>query len=260
MSSAAAENPAISIVTVVFNGRQVLPVTMASVLQQTWSPLEYVLVDGASTDGTEAFIREVSSDYARSGGPISVRWVSEPDEGLYHAMNKGLHMATGEWVLFLNAGDAFRDPDTLVRMMGQRTPDTDVLFGETMLVDADRKPLGTRSERTTQHLPERLDWRSLRLGMVVCHQAFLTRRSLAPDYIAGNLAADIDWIIRILKRSRRVVHTHLVVVDYLTGGVSRQRHRQSLWDRFRVLQRHFGFFPNLWNHVLIFLRALFLRR
>ncbi|MEY3050438.1 MAG: hypothetical protein RLY31_223 [Bacteroidota bacterium] len=249
------QSPSISIVTVVFNGRQVIPVTVASVLSQTWSSLEYVVVDGGSSDGTVDYLRETLSDYTRSGGPISVRFVSEPDEGLYHAMNKGLHMASGEWILFLNAGDAFRQPDTLERMMRYRTEETDVLYGETMLVDSKRQPLGTRSETTTQRLPEQLDWKSLRFGMVVCHQAFLARRSLATEYIPDNLAADIDWIIQLLKRCRRAVHTHLVVVDYLIGGVSRQRHRQSLWDRFLVLQRHFGFFPNLMNHLLILLRA-----
>jgi glycosyltransferase involved in cell wall biosynthesis len=242
------EKPSVSIITVVFNARDLLQGTMASVFEQSWPHIEYIVVDGGSSDGTAELIRA-------QAGRIS-RWVSEPDKGLYDAMNKGLRMATGDFVWFLNAGDRLFAPDTVERVMLQCTPQTDVLYGEVMLVDDQRRHLGTRSELTAQKLPDRLHWKSLRLGMVVCHQAILVRRSIAPFFIENNLTADIDWVIRSLRQSRQSIATGLILAEYLQGGVSKKRHRRSLSDRYAVLKRHYGFLPNLLGHVWILLRAL----
>jgi glycosyltransferase involved in cell wall biosynthesis len=242
-------NPTIlSVITVVYNARELLDGTLRSVLAQTWPHIEYIVVDGGSSDGTAGLIAAHSARIAR--------WVSEPDKGIYDAMNKGLVMAGGDFVCFLNAGDRFFSPDTVEKMMTQCGPQTDVLYGEVMLVDAARHHLGTRSELTAQKLPTRLSWKSLRMGMVVCHQAFAVRRSLAPPYIENNLAADIDWVIRVLKQSRETVHTGLVIAEYLQGGVSKQRHRRSLRDRYAILKDHYGFWANLFAHALIILRAV----
>lgn len=189
------------------------------------------------------------------GGKL-MRIVSEPDEGLYDAMNKGQRMASGDFILFLNAGDRLFERTTVEKILHQATPDTDVLYGEVMLVTELRTHLGTRSELSTQVLPKNLTWESLRKGMVVSHQAFIARKAICPEYMADNLAADIDWVISILKRSRQNVHTGQVVAEYLVGGVSKQRHRESLWDRYEVLKKHYGFLPNLWAHVQIVWRGL----
>ena len=149
------------------------------------------------------------------------------------------------------------EAQTVEKVMLQGTPETDVLYGEVMMVSFARRRLGTRSELTTQKLPEALTWESLRHGMVVCHQAFVARRNIAPAYLAGNLAADIDWVIEILKKSRKNVHTHLLLAEYLQGGLSKQRHRQSLKDRYEVLKKHYGKWPNLRAHLCIFIRAFF---
>ncbi|MCU0348607.1 MAG: hypothetical protein MUC59_16840, partial [Saprospiraceae bacterium] len=157
----------------------------------------------------------------------------------------------------LNAGDELPQADTVEKMMLKYTPDTDVFFGETNLVTFTRHNLGTRSQLTTQKLPTALTWESLRLGMVVCHQAFIARRAIAPAYMYGNLAADIDWVIEVLKKSRKTVNTGQVLANYLTGGVSKQRHRQSLKDRYAVLKKHYGQWPNLLAHAQIVLRSIF---
>jgi glycosyltransferase involved in cell wall biosynthesis len=243
--------PKLTIITVVYNGAPLLEGTIQSVAAQKAGAWEYLIIDGASTDGTLDMIQQYASTITR--------WISEPDRGLYDAMNKGLSMARGEFVWFLNAGDHLASPDTLEQVIPLLAADTDVVYGEVMLVDEDRQPLGTRSEITAQRLPEKLDWQSLRRGMVVCHQAFIARRSIAPTYIDGNLTADIDWVIRILKKSRKVVHSHLTLADYLTGGVSKQRHQQSLRDRYQVLRDHYGWLPNLLAHLGILMRAVWNR-
>jgi hypothetical protein len=241
------ESPSVSIITVVFNARELLEGTMRSVFSQSWPHIEYIVVDGGSKDGTADLL-------TANSGRIAA-WVSEPDKGLYDAMNKGLHMATGDFVWFLNAGDHLFAPDTVEKVMEKCRPATDVLYGEVMLADDARRHLGTRSELSAQKLPTHLTWKSLRLGMVVCHQAILVRRSIAPFFIENNLTADIDWVIQALKKSRETINTALILAEYLQGGVSKKRHRQSLKDRYAVLQRHYGFLPNIFGHVWILLRA-----
>jgi glycosyltransferase involved in cell wall biosynthesis len=241
--------PKISIITVVYNGADVLEGTIKSVLAQTYPNIEYLIIDGKSKDTTLAIIEK----YA----PQLAFWSSESDKGLYNAMNKGLRRATGDFVWFMNAGDHIATPETVANIVACCTETTDVLFGEVTIVDGLRKPLGTRSALSTQKLPERLTWQSLRFGMVVSHQGFLPRRSIAPEYMHGNLAADIDWVIVCLKRARTITHTHLTIADFQTGGISSQRHQQSLGDRFEVLSQHFGYIPTVFAHIYITFRAVF---
>jgi glycosyltransferase involved in cell wall biosynthesis len=252
-----ARPPLLSIITVVYNGGYYLSGTARSVLAQTYPHIEYIIVDGGSTDHTGTVIKLVEISNEKLLNAKMLKWISERDNGLYDAMNKGLRMATGDFVWFLNAGDELMAANTIEKMMQSYTPETDVFYGETMLVTFTRHPLGTRSTLTTQKLPEKLTWESLRLGMVVCHQAFVARRAIAPLYIEGNLAADIDWVIEVLKKSRLTVNTGQVLVNYLMGGVSKQRHRQSLKDRYEVLKKHFGLWPNLFAHIRIVMRAIF---
>lgn len=243
------KKPIISIITIIYNGVDLLPGTIESVVGQTYRAIEYIVVDGGSTDGTVAVIEKYADQISQ--------WISEPDKGLYDAMNKGLKMATGDFVWFMNAGDHIYASDTVEKMMKEWTPDTDILYGEVMLVDDARKELGTRSATTKQKLTTPLHWQDLAKGMVVCHQGFLPRREIAPLYIENNLTADIDWVIKCLKASKRTTATEIIVASYLVGGLSKQQHQQSLKDRYFVLKEHFGFWRNLWNHLGILLRRLF---
>jgi len=243
------KTPTISIITVVYNCVDLLPGTIESVIGQTYSNIEYIVVDGNSTDGTVAVIEKYTDQISQ--------WISEPDKGLYDAMNKGLKMATGDFVWFMNAGDHLYALDTVEKMINKWQPDTDILYGEVMLVNDDRQELGTRTATTKQKLTNPLHWQDLAKGMVVCHQGFLPRRTIAPSYIENNLTADIDWVIKCLKTSKRTTPTDMVLASYLVGGLSKQQHQQSLKDRYSVLKTHFGFWPNLWNHVGILLRRIF---
>lgn len=242
--------PVLSIITVVYNGAALLPGTVESVRRQTLQTFEYWIVDGASSDGTVDLIQQYAAQMP------NLRWVSERDKGLYDAMNKALHLAQGEFVWFLNAGDHLHAADTVEKMLACREADTDVFYGDTLLVDDARKPMGVMSELGTRTLPSNLHWRHYLGGMRVVHQSFVPRRSLAPDYLYGNLCADYDWCIRILKKSRRNTFTGQILSDYLIGGISKKRHRQSLKDRFAVMREHFGLVPTLLAHVWIVLRAI----
>jgi glycosyltransferase involved in cell wall biosynthesis len=249
--------PLISIITVTYNSATLLEGTINSVLQQTYPHTEYLIIDGASTDHTKEVIALGELVNQRLIHEKLYRWLSEPDNGLYDAMNKGLRMASGDYVLYLNAGDQLFEENTLEKLMKHVSGDTDVIYGETMLVNETRRHLGTRSELTTQKLPDSLHWRSLKYGMVVCHQAFIARRGIAPFFIQGNLAADIDWVISVLKKSRKTVNSGIIISEFLIGGLSKKKHRQSLLDRYKVLKAHYGFLPNIWNHLFILVRPLF---
>ena len=247
-----------SIITIVYNGESLIGGTMQSVVNQTFTDYEYLIVDGKSTDATFEIVQDFQKKYPpdASGQAPRISAISERDKGLYDAMNKGLSRAQGEFVLFLNAGDHLVEPTTLEKLANAVSPTTDVLFGETMLVDEKRSHVGTRTALTVQKLPDRLTWQSMRFGMVVCHQSFLVRRKLAPQYIEQNLAADIDWVIKCLKKSNNQINTHIIISEYLMGGVSKTQHRRSLKDRYAVLKTHFGWLPNLLNHGVIVVRAL----
>lgn len=240
--------PTISIITVVYNGADLLPRTMQSVFDQTYPNIEYILVDGNSTDGTIDIIKANQDKISQ--------WISEPDKGLYDAMNKGLRMATGDFVWFMNAGDSIFDKNTLEKSMENYTSDTDVLYGEVMLVNDARKHLGTRTEITTQKLPEKLTWRSMKMGMTVCHQGFLPRRTIAPFYRLDNLSADIEWVILCLKKARKITHTKEILAEYLVGGLSKKRHQEGLKGRYEILKTYFGLLPNLVYHFFILVRGL----
>ena len=244
-------SPKISIITVVYNGESLLLPTMESVFEQTYPNIEYVVVDGGSKDGTPQIIERFKDKIDQ--------WVSEADKGLYDAMNKGIKMATGDFVWFINAGDKIYAADTVEKMMATYTPETDVLYGEVMMVNENDQELGTRSEITTQKLPQKLNWRSMAYGMVVCHQAILIRRNICPFYEMNNLTADIAWVIESLQKSKQTTATNLILARYLTGGISKKRHQESLKDRYIVLQRYFGFLPNLFNHLVIIVRAIIFR-
>lgn len=242
--------PVFSIITVVYNGASLLPGTVESVRQQTYPGIEYLIIDGASKDNTLDLIKQYAAQMP------NLRYMSERDRGLYDAMNKGLRMATGDFVWFLNCGDHLYAPDTVALAAASITPQTDVLYGDTLLVDDNRQPHGLMSEMSTRSLPERLHWRDYLAGMLVVHQSFVPRRSLAPEYRTDNLCADYEWCIRILRQSRENVLVSQPLTRYLMGGISKKRHRQSLFDRFTIMKDQFGLVQALMAHGWIVVRAL----
>ncbi|WP_234735038.1 glycosyltransferase family 2 protein [Tellurirhabdus bombi] len=241
--------PKLSIITVTYNAERYLERTIRSILANGQRPeVEYLVIDGASKDGTLGIIRQYEV--------VIQRWISESDRGLYDAMNKGLQAATGEYVWFLNAGDEVHDSQVIPQLLRAiDTQQADVYYSDALFVNESGQPVGLRSEITPHRLPKNLTWRDMDMGMKVCHQAFIARRIIAPQYPIDNLSADIDWEIRCLKAANKIVYLPFILCKYLTGGLSVQRHRQSLIDRFKVLATHFGTVPTLWNHARIVIRA-----
>ncbi|WP_166332616.1 glycosyltransferase family 2 protein [Sphingobacterium chungjuense] len=247
MSDQSHSHPTISIITIVYNNVRDIAYTLASVAEQSYSQVEYIVIDGASSDGT----LDVIHQYAQH---IDIL-VSEKDKGIYDAMNKGLARATGDYVLFLNSGDTLCDADTLCTVV-ERGNDADIIYGETKLVDEDRHIIGDRRHKA----PEQFDWRSFRYGMSICHQAIYVRRSIASPYDTNyQLSADIDWVIRAAKKAKTTQNVHAVVAKYLVGGMSQKRHQQSLKERYEIFKKHYGTLANIFNHLIIGIRLVFYR-
>lgn len=239
--------PKFSVITVCYNAEATLEDTIQSVISQTYHHVEYIIVDGASKDRTMDIVN-------RYRERISVV-VSERDKGLYDAMNKGIGLATGDYLCFLNAGDSFHEDDTLQQMVHSiHTPQLpDVLYGETELVDHEGHFL--RMRRLSA--PEVLTWKSFRQGMLVCHQAFFPRRDLVMPYdLRYRFSADFDWCIKIMKKSKVLHNTHLTLIDYLAEGMTTRNHKASLKERFRIMTRHYGWTSTLAFHLWFVLRLL----
>lgn len=251
-----------SIITCTYNAESVLQRTLDSVLEQTYSHVEHIIVDGASTDATLNMVEAYRQKSDAEDWCHEVRVKSEPDRGLYDAMNKGIQRATGQYVLFLNAGDVFPSADTLelvAESVGEGEEPPAVLYGDTDVVDDDGRFL--RHRRLSP--PRRLTWRSFMKGMLVCHQAFYARTDLAkvtPYDLHYRFSADVDWCIRIMRLARRrrlpMRNVGAVVVNFLDGGMTTTNHRASLKERFHVMAHHYGFVPTVLMHAWFVIRSL----
>jgi len=231
--------PTLSVITVVYNNVRDIERTIKSVIGQTYPHIEYILVDGHSTDGTVDVIKRYADRIAY--------WVSEPDNGIYDAMNKGLDRATGTYVLFMNSGDEIYAPDTVEQVFAS-APDADIYYGETEMFDENWESLGLRRHA----IPEQFNWRSFRFGMNISHQAIYIRRTIAGRYDTRyRLSSDIDWVIQAAKKANKIVNTQRLIAKYLVGGMSKKHHWQSLKERFRIFTKYYGLLPNILNHLLI---------
>ena len=237
--------PKFSIVTVTYNAGNVLDDTIQSVISQTYHHWEYIIIDGASKDDTLKVIDRYRDRIHKV--------VSEPDKGLYDAMNKGMKLATGDYVCFLNAGDSFYEDDTLLHMVhsiqGHELPD--ILYGETAIVDKHGHFLHMRRLSA----PEQLNWKSFKTGMRVCHQAFFVGHHLLEPYdMQYRFSSDFDWCIRMMKKAKHLHNTHLTLIDYMDEGLTTQNHKASLMERYHIMCKHYGWFSTTLHHIGFLLR------
>lgn len=255
-------NPVITIATVTYNAEATLERTLKSVAQQDYVCIEHLIIDGCSTDHTLSLVqRYVERNQTRH----NIRLICEPDSGLYDAMNKALLNATGEYIVFLNAGDCLHSHDTISSIArktewvkgGKRHPA--ILYGDTHLVDNDGNFLHRR--RLTP--PEKLTPDSFSDGMRVCHQSFYVRTDLArqePYDLNYRYSADFDWCIRLMKRATKrrlkMVNTRLVLTDYLSEGMTTRNRCASLLERFRIMTHHYGWPTTVAKHLWFIIRIM----
>lgn len=239
-------HPVFSIITITYNASRWLEPTILNVLSQSYPDIEYIIIDGASTDGTVDIIKRYESGISS--------WISEPDKGLYDAMNKGLERATGDYVWFMNAGDTIYTSDTvqqIVSLLQSRKRLPDIIYGETKVVGEQGKPIGMRRLKA----PEKLSWKSFRMGMLVSHQSFIVKRTMAPLYdLQYRYSADVDWCIRCMKQAKVFFNTRLILSNFLEGGVSSTQRKASLKERYDIMCRYYGTISTILLHFWFALR------
>ncbi|MCX3264129.1 glycosyltransferase family 2 protein [Pedobacter agri] len=237
--------PKLTVITIVYNNVRDIERTINSVLNQTYPKIEYIIIDGKSTDGTLAIIEKYRSKVSKI--------VSEPDKGIYDAMNKGLAIATGDYVLFMNSGDEIFDEHT-VQDIFDSAPGADIYYGETEMYNDNWQSLGRRRHEA----PEQFDWKSFKYGMSISHQAIYIKRSIVAPYdLSYKYSSDIDWIIKAAKKASSIVNVHRYVAKYLVGGMSKKKHRESLKERFNIFTKYYGLIPNIINHIIIAVNLAF---
>ncbi len=237
--------PKLTIITIVYNNVRDIERTINSVINQTYKKIEYIIIDGKSTDGTLDIVEKYSNQISKI--------VSEPDKGIYDAMNKGLALATGDYVLFMNSGDEIYNEHT-VQEVFDSSPGADIYYGETEMYNDNWESLGRRRHEA----PEQFDWTSFKYGMNISHQAIYIRKSILTPYdLKYKYSSDIDWIIKAAKKSSNIVNVHRYVAKYLVGGMSKKKHRESLKERFQIFTKYYGLIPNIFNHIIIAGNLLF---
>jgi glycosyltransferase involved in cell wall biosynthesis len=250
------ERPQVSVVTVVRNAEDVVAETIESVVGQTYPSVEYVVVDGDSTDDTWEIVQEYTDRIDTV--------VSEPDDGIYDAMNKGAELATGEWIIYMNAGDVFASPHILAELEEALTSPADVILGgvEKVLVDE----YETRRFQKPPSSPDTL-WKR----MPTSHQSVLARRKHILAYpfdTSYRWCADQDQLLRLQVAGKkfRTVDTVISVFDCQSD----QARSGDLYirERWRLSEGHVPFVErclqfgyewahcHLWGAIVSRLRAM----
>ncbi|WPQ64528.1 glycosyltransferase family 2 protein [Chitinophaga sancti] len=208
--------PLVSIITVVYNGIISLEKTILSVLGQSFQNIEYIIIDGGSTDGSVDIIKKYADRLAY--------WVSEPDKGIYYAMNKGIDQASGEWINFMNVGDWFYSADSVNDIFGgENLNGYDLVYGNT------EKRRGDKSEI---YIPGDASNFYKRL---MIHQSTFSRTSLNRKYkfdTTFKVSADFDFMFKVFLYKHKTLHVDVVVSSFdLVGFSHDNRYRGFSEDR-----------------------------
>ena len=212
----------ITVITVCFNSENEIESTLLSVLNQTYDNIEYIIVDGASKDGTLTIIETVSINYPNRR--IIVK--SEPDRGIYDAMNKGVNLSSGKWIIFMNSGDCFHDDNVISDCFKNYIDNGEsIIYGRIAEVDSNKEYTGVIRYGYDPFFP-------------ACHQAIFTRTEELvshPFDTSYRVMADYKFFYDLYKRRPNYYKTDLIIADYDNNGFSRNAYSTAAWEKFRFL-------------------------
>ena len=212
------EEPLITVITVVRNAASLLEKTILNVINQTHQNIEYIIIDGASNDGTIDIIKKYETK-------ISL-WVSEPDKGIYDAMNKGINLANGVWINFMNAGDKFFNNSIVESLFKRDTHNQyDLMYGDSEYVYDN----GFSIHKKTGKL------KNIWKFMVFCHQSLFMKTDILKKYYFNieNLAADHELIYKCYNEKLKFLKLDMIVASYLSNGESEKRNIESIKNRWQ---------------------------
>lgn len=232
------KKPLITVITVVYNGVESLEETIKSVLNQTYENVEYIIIDGGSRDGTLDIIRqyEYGIDY----------WVSENDDGIYDAMNKGISFSKGEWINFMNCGDFFYDSNTLEKFFSSEIENIySVVYGNMHVRNSVGESIGF-----VKALPINRFLLLIFGTRLVCHQSIFYRRNNIINYsVSYKFKSELDQYIQYARKKKKFKKIDIVVADYLLGGIGDLSSRLNNQERRKVMKDNFKY---LWIFSEIF--------
>lgn len=233
----------LSIITVCFHAEEQVCRTIESIVCQSWTKFEYLVIDGGSEDGTRELLQSSKSLFDDKG--ISFRYLSEADQGIYDAMNKGVRMAEGRWLLFLNAGDLLAEDRTLERIF-KNTSDEDIIYGDTWCTYQGKR-------RLYQALPlERLLYE-----MAFCHQSAFIRRELLLEHpydIIYKVCADHQFFLSMYLEGRKFEYRPFAISVYEISGYS-DRNKMLAHKEQRRMRKELGiscFSPEVVRQEIVF--------
>jgi len=221
------KNPVISVITVCYNCSNTIEGTIKSVLEQQYPFIEYIIIDGGSTDGTQEIVKKYSEK-------INV-FVSEKDSGIYDAMNKGLALAQGDIIFFLNSGDCLHSAFIFneISEYSLKNPDSNLLLGDIINYDGERDVFcSMKRENNIQYFT-----------YPICHQALFAKKKVF-DKIGGfnmqySIFADRDWIFRaVFVQNFQITHIPITVCKYLMGGFSTNRNEKFHRERIHLFSQY----------------------
>jgi glycosyltransferase len=211
--------PAISIITVVKDNKEFIEDAIKSVLLQTYPAIEYIIIDGASTDGTLGIIEKLASQNINDK-KIS-RWISEPDDGIYDAMNKGINISTGDIIGFLHSDDMFAGDNVIEKIAGKfNLPDVNAVYSDLVYVTK-----GDTNKVLRYWKAGNFSLNSLKFGWMPPHPTFFVRKSLYQKYglfdTSLKIASDYDMILRLLNNNPdSITYINDVLMKMRLGGKS----------------------------------------
>lgn len=226
----------ISVVTITFNSGRTVRHTLESVLSQTYKDYEHIIIDGGSKDNTLDIIKELEPRY---GGRL--RWISEPDKGIYDAMNKGIRMASGDVVGLLNSDDFFSSDVVLENIANEKGGDWDAVYGDVHYVNAKDLDKCVRYYSSKGFAP----WK-MRMGYIPAHPSFYCKKEIYDKYgtfdTSYKIAGDFDLLLRLIFINRiRLKYIPMDFVTMRTGGASTsgmQSHRQIFKEHMRAYREN----------------------
>lgn len=216
----------LSIITINYNNCDGLRRTIDSVVSQSFDDYEWIVIDGGSTDGSRELIEQYSNRF--------VFWISEPDNGIYNAMNKGIEKANGEWMLFLNSGDWLYSNDTLKKVFSQDY-DTDILYGDVMYHWPDQR--GMELERKPDNLSLYFFYTD-----TLCHQATFYKKEIFDTHRYNEsfrICSDWALYIQLLTEGYKFQHLPFCISNFAQDGISTHLTPAHLAERDLVFKNHF---------------------
>jgi len=216
-----------TVITVVRNAELLISGTLNSILEQTYSNFELIIVDGGSTDSTLTKVNEILSSTS-----VVTQVISEPDDGIYDAMNKGIKAASGAYTIFINAGDSLCSNDTLLNVAARvhQHQACDVYFGDSFVSFGEYKNFLKAGKVE-----------NLRFGMQFSHQAVFVATSLLKRHLFNTkfrIASDFDFLLSLLEHGHSFLYLQMPVAITLHGGISDAKRMRTYYEYLRIVNQH----------------------